>query len=66
VRKSEEKNLNLFQLSYEQIRSFDVGQRGNKLFPEQKPMAHKPLLAEMLKTCEAQRKNTLILDTILR
>ena len=35
VRKSEEKNLNLFQLSYEQIRSFDVGQRGNKLFLEQ-------------------------------
>ncbi|MDI9874550.1 glycerophosphodiester phosphodiesterase family protein [Flectobacillus rivi] len=57
VRKSEEKNLNLFQLSYEQIRSFDVGQRGNKLFPEQKPMAaHKPLLAEMLKACETQRK----------
>lgn len=57
VRKREEKALNLFQFSYEQIRSFDVGKRGNRLFPDQKPMAtYKPLLAEMLEACEAQRK----------
>ena len=58
VRKSEEKDLNLFQLSYEQIRSFDVGQRGNKLFPEQKPQsAYKPLLSEMIEACEAKRSS---------
>ena len=41
--------INLFQLSYEQIKKFDCGLRVNPEFPEQKKMkATKPLLEDML------------------
>ncbi|WP_026996792.1 glycerophosphodiester phosphodiesterase family protein [Flectobacillus major] len=53
VRKSEEKSLNLFRMNYNEIRQFDSGLRGNRLFPEQYPLpTYKPLLKEMLLACE--------------
>lgn len=49
VNETEEGELLLFQMGYEEIRQFDCGQRGNERFPEQKPMAaHKPLLSEVV------------------
>ena len=42
-------SINLYQKTYAEIKSFDVGSRGNKLFPEQARVAtYKPLLSEVL------------------
>jgi glycerophosphoryl diester phosphodiesterase len=59
VLKSEEAFYNLYQMPYSEIKKFDVGLRGNALFPEQaKIAAYKPLLAEVLALGEAFRKKT--------
>ena len=59
VVRSEESALNLYQMSYAEIKRFDVGKRGNSLFLEQKAMpTYKPLLAEVLAMGEAFRKQT--------
>ncbi|MEY3631226.1 MAG: hypothetical protein RL408_780 [Bacteroidota bacterium] len=47
-------SINLYQKPYSEIKSFDVGSRGNKLFPEQARVAtYKPLLSEVLALGEA-------------
>lgn len=47
-------SINLYQKTYAEIKSFDVGSRGNKLFPEQVRVAtYKPLLSEVLALGEA-------------
>jgi glycerophosphoryl diester phosphodiesterase len=47
-------SVNLFQKPYAEIKSFDVGYRGNKLFPEQaRVVTYKPLLSEVLALGEA-------------
>lgn len=57
VTKAEEASLNLYQMTYRQIKQFDTGKRGNVLFPEQEKVAtHKPLLSETIKVCEAYIK----------
>jgi glycerophosphoryl diester phosphodiesterase len=59
VLKSEEAFYNLYQMPYSEIKKFDVGLRGNGLFPEQaKIAAYKPLLADVLALGEAFRKKT--------
>jgi glycerophosphoryl diester phosphodiesterase len=59
VVRSEESALNLYQMSYAEIKRFDVGKRGNSLFLEQKAVpTYKPLLAEVLALGEAFRKQT--------
>jgi glycerophosphoryl diester phosphodiesterase len=53
VMKADEKVLNLYTMSYSEIKKYDSGIRGNILFPEQQKVAtFKPLLRDMLKTCE--------------
>ena len=43
-----QQETNLFEMDYEEIRKFDVGQKGNSDFPEQfKVKSHKPLLSEV-------------------
>ncbi|WP_235832215.1 glycerophosphodiester phosphodiesterase family protein [Aquirufa rosea] len=60
VEKSEEKNFNLYQMIYAEIKKFDTGKRGNSQFPEQiAAEAHKPLLSEVLALGEAYRKKYL-------
>jgi glycerophosphoryl diester phosphodiesterase len=47
---------NLYQLSYEEIRSYDVGLRGHSGFPEQNNVASiKPLLSEVIDLISAYR-----------
>lgn len=59
VSPSEQKQYNLFQMDYAQIKTFDVGKRGNKQFPEQMPQAaHKPLLKEVLDLVLEARKSS--------
>lgn len=53
VTRSEEKSLNLYQMTYDEIRKFDTGKRGNADFPEQQKIeTHKPLLSEVFTACE--------------
>jgi glycerophosphoryl diester phosphodiesterase len=59
VLKSEEPALNLFRMTYADICSYDVGKRGNRLFPEQRAVAAvKPLLRDVLALGEAFRQKT--------
>ena len=59
VLKSEETSLNLFRMSYAEIITYDVGKRGNRLFPEQHAVAAiKPLLRDVLALGEAFRQKT--------
>lgn len=53
ITKEEEKSLNLYAMTFEEIKKYDVGKRGNSKFPEQKPMAiTKPSLIEMITATE--------------
>jgi glycerophosphoryl diester phosphodiesterase len=49
----EGREINMFTMTYEEIRAFDVGLRGNPNFPEQQPMAvPKPTLEEVVLQAE--------------
>jgi glycerophosphoryl diester phosphodiesterase len=53
----EEKNYNLYQMDYEEIKKFDVGSKVHKRFPGQaKYKAYKPLLSEVIDSVEAYVK----------
>lgn len=57
IPKADEKKYNIYQYTYEQIKSFDCGSKGNKSFPEQqKVKVHKPLLSEVFTEMEKYRK----------
>lgn len=54
----ESKNLNLYQMSFQEISQYDCGIRGNERFPGQEKMAvSKPLLSEVIEKSEAYIKN---------
>ncbi|WP_033411021.1 glycerophosphodiester phosphodiesterase [Segetibacter koreensis] len=54
VKESEEKQLKLYQMTYEEVSHFDVGMRGNPAFPQQKRIkATKPRLADVIDSVEA-------------
>lgn len=49
VTEAEEKNLNIYAMTYEQVRQFDVGQRPHPRFPrQQKAAAVKPRLGDVI------------------
>ncbi len=53
IKKSEEKEINMYRLLYEDIKIFDCGSKVNGDFPDQTRMeVYKPLLSEVLETCE--------------
>lgn len=53
VGKAEEKSINLYQLTYAEIKRFDVGLKPHPQFPQQQKMAAcKPLLGELLDSVE--------------
>lgn len=53
----EEKNFNLYQMTYESIKAFDGGSRGNLKFPnQQKRKTYKPLLSEVFEVIESEIK----------
>ncbi len=53
VTKDEEKKSNLYQMTYDSIRSFDAGFRTNPSFPNQKSLkSYKPLFSEMIDSIE--------------
>jgi glycerophosphoryl diester phosphodiesterase len=53
ISKAEEKSFNLYEMSYDSIRMFDIGSKGNKNFPEQQKIkSYKPLLSEVIDSVE--------------
>jgi glycerophosphoryl diester phosphodiesterase len=54
----EEKKFNLYQMTYDEIKQFDCGSRGNEKFPEQEKLKlSKPLLAEVIVAVENHIKD---------
>jgi glycerophosphoryl diester phosphodiesterase len=61
VSKEEEKDLNLYKMSYAKIKKFDTGSRGNGRFAsQQKIKTYKPLLSEVFKKIEQYLKTNKI------
>ena len=61
VTEAEEKSLNIFHMTYEDVRKYDVGLRQHPRFPKQQKIAVvKPLLADMIDAveqyCQANHK----------
>lgn len=53
VTREEEKELYIYQMTYEEVKTFDCGSRGNEQFPEQTPLkVYKPTLAEVVEAVE--------------
>ncbi|WP_289661203.1 glycerophosphodiester phosphodiesterase family protein [Flavobacterium panacagri] len=49
ITKEKEKSYNLYEMTYDSIRKFDSGSRGNTSFPmQQKQKTYKPLLSEVM------------------
>lgn len=57
VEESEEKSLNIYQMTYEQTQQYDVGLKPHPRFSEQQKLpAHKPRLADVIDSSEAYAK----------
>lgn len=53
VTAGEKENFKIYNLTYDEIKKFDCGLRGNPKFPEQHKMAvHKPLLSDVIDSVE--------------
>ncbi|CAM4144538.1 glycerophosphodiester phosphodiesterase family protein [Gillisia limnaea] len=53
ISEENQEKFNLYEMTYDSIRKFDVGSKGNKLFPDQqKQKTYKPLLAEAIDSIE--------------
>ena len=58
ITKKEEKKFNLYQMTYDEIRQFDCGSKGNEKFPEQEKLKlSKPLLEEVIVAVENHIKD---------
>ena len=57
VEESEEKTLNIYQMTYEQTQQFDIGMKPHPRFPNQQKLAvRKPKLADVIDSAEAYTK----------
>lgn len=53
VTEEEQLSFNIFDMTFEETRQFDVGKRGHALFPNQQPVeTKKPLLTDVIRTVE--------------
>ncbi|GHA44663.1 glycerophosphoryl diester phosphodiesterase [Salinimicrobium marinum] len=53
ISKADERSYNMYEMSYDSIRQFDAGSRGNRHFPNQEKIkTYKPLLSEVIDTVE--------------
>jgi glycerophosphoryl diester phosphodiesterase len=58
IKEKDEKKYNIFQMSYDQVKEWDCGSKGNSKFPDQKKMKiSKPLLADVIVAAENHIKN---------
>lgn len=57
VLKTDEKSINLYQLTYADIKTYDVGNRPHPQFPQQQKLKiYKPLLADLIDSVETYAK----------
>ena len=57
VKEPEERNLNIYHMTYEEVKQFDVGKKIHPRFPRQQKMAvHKPRLADLIDSVELYYK----------
>jgi glycerophosphoryl diester phosphodiesterase len=61
VKESEERSLNIYHMTYEEVKQFDVGKKNHPRFPRQEKMAvYKPRLADLIDSVELYcKKNKL-------
>ena len=53
IPKENEQSYNFYEMTYDSIKKFDGGSKGNRLFPDQKKMStYKPLLSEVIDSVE--------------
>ncbi|MFN7188669.1 MAG: glycerophosphodiester phosphodiesterase family protein, partial [Cyclobacteriaceae bacterium] len=53
-----EMTFNIYQMTYDEVKQFDCGSKGNARFPEQEKMAvHKPLLRDVIAAVEDHIKS---------
>ena len=58
ISKKDERKHNIYQMTYDQVKLFDCGSKGNERFPEQEKMKiYKPLLTEVIIAVENHIKN---------
>ena len=58
IKEKDENKYNIFQMSYDQVKGWDCGLKGNSNFPEQKKIkVSKPLLADVIVATENHIKN---------
>lgn len=57
ILKKDQKDYNLYKMSYEEIKKYDIGMKGHPDFPQQRKMpAYIPLLAELIDSVELYAK----------
>src|ERR1700750_588536 len=57
VKESEEKSLNIYQMTYDEVKRFDVGMKVHPRVPRQQKMAvYKPRLADLIDSVESYYK----------
>ena len=53
IPKENEQSYNFYEMTYDSIKKFDGGSKGNRLFPDQKKMStYKPFLSEVIDSVE--------------
>jgi glycerophosphoryl diester phosphodiesterase len=58
IKEKDERKFNIYQMTYEQVKSFDCGSKGNEKFPDQlKIKIFKPLLSEVIVAVEDHIKS---------
>jgi glycerophosphoryl diester phosphodiesterase len=58
IKEGSENKYNIYQMTYDQVKEWDCGSKGNSNFPEQKKMkVSKPLLADVIVAVENHIKN---------
>ena len=58
VTQDEQMSYNIYEMTYEETRLFDVGKRGHVLFPNQEPReVSKPLMIDAIRTVEAYTRD---------
>lgn len=58
ITKEDERNHNIFKMTYDEVKKYDVGAIGNKDFPEQVPLPiYKPLLTDVFRAIEKYTKD---------
>lgn len=57
ISEAESKSLNIYEMTFEEIKKYDCGSKGNRRFAKQEKMqVHKPLLSDLINTVEEYLK----------